>query len=253
MASNAEFNGFKRVTGSTTSRLKIVSGAGAGVQAQDRLYIGAAALTQEGANPAAVLMGYGTSTTRVVSGDASAKFISFYTEGNGDSQYGAYFRHYVSTAAISNDCLRAFATVNNVAAATVRGAHISLSMGASGTVTGLGAALECTLHIPTTAGQTGTIYAVKAAINSDGAASDPAGATTLAYFAAVNQGDATGGADVDDDAALIHIDGHTIGNGNLIEAVGTAYALSEFTHSIRIKVGGTAYYIPISNLAGSAT
>lgn len=195
----------------------------------------------------------GQTSDRITSSAASeSKFRGIY-EFNHDGGYGWYTRSYVSTAALSADAFRAYGTVENVAAATVRGAHISLSMGTSGTVTGLGCALEATLHIPSTAGQTGTIYAIKAAINSDAATSDPAGATTLAYFAAVNQGDATGGADVDDDAALFHIDGHTIGNGNLVEAVGTAYALSEFTHSIRIKFGSTLYYIPISNLAASAT
>jgi len=167
--------------------------------------------------------------------------------------YGVYFRSYVRTAAISADAFRAFNTVLDVAAGTARGAHVSLSFGTSGTITGLGAAIEATLHLPSTAGAAGTLYGVKSAINSDAATSDPAGATTLAYFAAVNQGDATGGADVDDDVVLLDISGHTIQNGNLVEAVGTAYALSEFTHSIRIKIGGTLYYIPISNLAASAT
>jgi hypothetical protein len=204
---------------------------------------------------ALVLANNTTSARALVNDTANHKFVSrYYDNGatSGDAT-GDYLRLYISGAGGGGDALRSFATVSDVAAATVRGAHISLSMGTSGTVTGLGAAIEATLHIPSTAGQTGTLYALKAAINSDAATSDPAGATTLAYFAAVNQGDATGGADVDDDAALIHIDGHTIGNGNLVEAVGTAYALAELTHSIRIKIGSTAYYIPISNLAASAT
>lgn len=170
-----------------------------------------------------------------------------------DGGYGFYTRSYVRTAAISADAGRIYGTVHNVAAATARGLHASLSFSDTGTVTGLGAAIEATLHIPNQAAQSGTLYAVKAAINSDGSTSDTAGATTVAYIGAVNQGDATGGADVDDDAVLVHIDGHTIANGNLVEAVGTAYALSEFTHSLRIKFGSTLYYIPLSNLAGSAT
>lgn len=170
-----------------------------------------------------------------------------------DGGYGVYTRSYVRTAAISGDAARIYGTVHNVAAATARGLHASLSFSDTGTVTGLGAAIEATLHIPNQATQSGSLYAVKAAINSDGATSDPAGATVLAYLGAVNQGNATGAADVDDDAVLVHIDGHTIGNGNLVEAVGTAYALAEFTHSIRINIGGTLYYIPVSNLAASAT
>lgn len=191
-----------------------------------------------------------TPVATTASGDSMFRVI---TGLDHDSTYGAYFRSYVRTAAISGDAFRAFNTVLDVAAGTARGAHVSLSFNASGTVTGLGCALEATLHVPSTAGMAGTVYAVKAAINSDAATSDPAGATTIAYFAAVNQGNATGGADVDTDAVLFHIDGHTISNGNLIEAVGTAYALSELTHSIRIKAGGTLYYIPISTTAASAT
>ncbi len=197
----------------------------------------------------------GSSSSPVVVDTAGHKFNSMYFDSGATSgeAVGLYDRLYLTGAGGEGIALRGFASVTDVAAANARGAHISLSFGASGTVTGLGAALEATLHIPSGGGAAGTLYAVKAAINSDGANSDPAGATTLAYFAAVNQGNATGGADVDDDAVLIDIDGHTIGNGNLVEAVGTAYALAEFTHSLRIKIGGTLYYIPISNLAASAT
>lgn len=167
--------------------------------------------------------------------------------------YASYERAYIDTAAISSDNKRLFATVNNVIAGTVRGLHCSLSFGTSGTITGLGVAAEFTLHIPSTAGQTGTLAPIKLAINSDASTSDPAGATSLSYIRIDNQGDATGGADVDDDVNLIDLSGHTVGNGNLVSAVGTAYALAEFTHSIRIKIGDTLYYIPISNLAASAT
>lgn len=192
-------------------------------------------------------------STPVATNAASQSMVRMIFGLDHDGGYGFYTRSYVRTAAISADAARIYGSVHNVAAATARGLHASLSFGDTGTVSGLGAAIEATLHIPNSATQAGTLYAVKAAINSDGSTSDPAGATVLAYFAAVNQGDATGGADVDDDAVLLHIDGHTIGNGNLVEAVGTAYALAEFTHSIRIKIGGTLYYIPISNLAASAT
>lgn len=202
---------------------------------------------------AVIKMGSTTAGQRLASSAASQSMIREVFELDHDSGYGHYTRSYIATAAISADAFRAFATVEDVAAATVRGAHISLSMGASGTVTGLGCALEATLHIPTTAGQTGTIYAVKAAINSDGAASDPAGATTLAYFAAVNQGDATGGADVDDDAVLLHIDGHTIADDNMVDSAATEYALAEITHGIKIKVGSTTMWLLASTTNPKST
>ena len=167
--------------------------------------------------------------------------------------YGGYFRSYVRTAGISADAFRAYGTVHNVAAATVRGAHISLNFSDTGTVTGLGCALEATLHIPNQATQAGTLYAVKAAINSDGSTSDPAGATNLAYFAAVNQGDATGGADVDDDAVLFHIDGHTIADDNMVDEKATEYALAEISHGIKIRVGSTTMWLLASTTNPKST
>ena len=241
------FHGWRRVKDYTGSALVVTSNE------QNRLDIGNATLTQEGGASSALLLGMGNSTTRAQSATADAKFLSFYTEGDGDGIYGAYFRHYIGTAGISNDALRAFGTVQNVAAATARGIHASLSFGASGTVTGLGAAIEATLHIPDDATQAGTLYGVKSAINSDGATSDPAGATTLAYFAAVNQGNATGGADVDDDAVLFHIDGHTVGDDNMVDTAATEYALSEITHGIKCKVGSTIVWLLASSTNPKST
>lgn len=235
------FNGFAREVDRSGTVLSVKS------EDQRRFELGSATLTQEGGASSALLLGLGNSTTRAKTGTASAKFLSFYTESNADGVYGVYFRHYLSTAGISNDCLRAFGTVNNVAAGTARGAHVSLSFGDTGTVTGLGAALEATLHIPNQATQAGTLYAVKAAINSDGATSDTAGATTVAYFAAVNQGNATGGADVDDDAVLFDIDGHTIGSGNMVEASTTE---ANYSHSVRVKIAGSLYYMMLASAAG---
>lgn len=170
-----------------------------------------------------------------------------------DGAYGVYFRSYVRAAAISADAFRAFNTVQNVAAATARGAHVSLSFGDSGQVSGLGAVIEATLHMRSTAGAAGTLYGVKSAIHSDAATSDPAGATTLAYFAAVNQGDATGGADVDDDAVLFHIDGHTVGDDNMVDTAATEYALSEITHGIKVKVGSTVLWLLASSTNPKST
>ena len=172
---------------------------------------------------------------------ASGNFSQLYatTPATSGDVRAQYTRLYFTGAGGSGEALRAFATVDDVAANTVRGAHVSLSFDATGSVTGLGAALESTLHINNSGGATGTLYAIKAAINSDGAASDPVGATSLAYFAAVNQGDATGGADVDDDAVLIDIVGHTIGSGNMVHANAALAA----THLIKIRISGTIYYL----------
>ncbi len=194
----------------------------------------------------ALVMGIGNSTQRAVSTVASSKFLSFYFEQLAAGGYGLYVRQYLSTAGIDGDAARFYGTVNNVAASTARGAHISLNFADSGTVTGLGVALECTLHIPNDATQSGTLAALKVAINSDGSTSDPAG-SALSYIYVANQGDATGGADVDDDAALFDITGHTIATGNMVAASATE---ANYSHSVRVRINGTSYYMMLASAEG---
>lgn len=248
-----EFNGFKRVFGETNTNVGIFTD-NESTGSDARILFGDKVLAQQGADPNVALFGLGNSTTRVQQNTASAKFASFYTETTAADTYGFYWRHYLSTTAgISGDAMRAFCTVNNIAAGTARGLHASLSFGTSGTVTGLGCAIEATLHIPNDASQAGTLYGVKSAINSDGATSDPAGATTLAYFAAVNQGDTTGDDDVDTDAVLVDVQGHATGTGTLFQTTTTAYTLGEITNSLKIKVGGTIYHLLASTTGAQAT
>lgn len=172
--------------------------------------------------------------------------------GTSDSRL-MYLRQRYGIAGANGETLRVFSTVTDVAAATVRGAHISLSFGDSGTVTGLGAALETTVHVPSSGAMAGTVYGVKSAIHADAATSDPAGATTLAFFAAVIQGDATGDDDVDDDAVLFHIDGVDIADGKLVDTPATGYEEADITHGIKIKVNSTILYLLASTAAPSAT
>jgi len=201
-------------------------------------------VTQEGAAPGAVIMGTGTSTTRLKVATAE-KFKSFYQEStvtSGES-VALYDRLYVSGAGGEGIGARIFTTVNDVAATNARGAHISLSYGTSGTVTGLGAAIEATLHVPSTAGMAGTNYAIKAAINSDAATSDPAGATSIAFFGVVNQGDATGAADVDDDAVLFDLSGFTSGAAKMWYD-NTSNAADEF---IKVRTPSGIRYLVLSD------
>lgn len=200
-------------------------------------------------NPSgALMMGAGTSTSRVKTDVSGAKFVSVYSENSNtsDAGYGFYWRHYVSGAGASGDALRAYGTVQNVAAGTVRGAHISLSFASTGTVTGLGVALECTLHIANQATQAGTLAPLKLAIHSDGSTSDPAG-SALSYIRVDNQGDSTGGADVDDDAFLFDIQGHTIATGNMVAASTTE---ANYSHSIKIRVASTTLYLMCASAEG---
>ena len=197
----------------------------------------------------ALLMGAGNSSNRVLTTVANTKFLSFYLENSatsGDNR-AMYLRLYLSGAGGGGEALRVFTTVNNVAASTAHGAHISLNFGTSGTVTGQGIAMRATLHLPTTAlASNVSMAAVQAEIYSDGATSDPGGSTLLSYFRVVNGGNTTGGADVDDDAVLFDIQGHTIGNGNMIEEAVTE---ANYSHCIKIRIGSTLYYMMLANAA----
>ena len=248
MATSATHNGVKRVIGSSTSLLEILSQGGR------RMDFGSVTLTSAGADSGAVLHGLGTSSGRVTTGTAGKKFMSYYTESSAtsDDSRGFYMRHYILGVGGGGEAIRSYATVLNVAASTARGAHISLDFGATGTVTGLGVALECTLHIPNQGTQTGTLTALQLAINSDGSTSDPSGAL-LSYIRCSNQGDTTGDDDVDTDVNLFNITGHATGTGTLFQATTTGYVLSEITHSLKVVVGGTTLHLLASTLGAQAT
>lgn len=194
----------------------------------------------------------GTTASPIASSAANQSMVRLVFDFDHDGGYGLYTRSYISTAAVSADAARVFGTVNNVAAATARGAHISLSFGATGTVSGLGVALECTLHIPDQGTQAGTMAPLKLAINSDGDDSDPSGAV-LSYIRVDNQGNANGIADVDDDAFLFDIQGHTIADDNMVDAAATAFDGSDFTHGIKVRVGATTMWLVASTTNPKST
>lgn len=196
-----------------------------------------------GGATAALVFGAGTSASPATTATADKNFLDFRTQStatSGDAR-GIYNRLYLAGAGVSGESLRSFTTVNNVAAATAHGAHISLSFGATGTITGQGIATRSTLHLKDEAlASNVTMAALQAEIYSDGANSDPGGSTKLSYLRCVNDGHANGIADVDDDANLIEIIGHTIGAGNMVVA---EVDETKFSHKIRINIGGTTYYL----------
>lgn len=196
-----------------------------------------------GGATSALVFGAGTSASPATTATADKNFLDFRTQStatSGDAR-GIYNRLYLAGAGVSGESLRSFTTVNNVAAATAHGAHISLSFGATGTITGQGIATRSTLHLKDEAlASNVTMAALQAEIYSDGASSDPGGSTKLSYLRCLNDGHADGIADVDDDANLIEIIGHTIGAGNMVVA---EVDETKFSHKIRINIGGTTYYL----------
>ena len=187
----------------------------------------------------------GTSSARIVEDTADMKFVSLYFDcgaASGDAR-GIYNRLYITGAGGGGESLRSFTTVEDVAAATAHGAHVSLSLGASGSLTGQGIAVRATLHMPTTAlpASNVTYAAIEAEVWSDGAASDPAG-NKLSILLVGNNGDGTGAADVDDDCALLDFRGWTAGTGNMLHA--NAAATGNHSGSIKVRwPDGTVKYL----------
>lgn len=196
------------------------------------------------------LLVHGSSSDKVIDDTADVKFISLYSDcgaTSGDSR-GMYLRHYITGAGGGGEAARIFTTVDDVSGATAHGAHISLNFDTTGKITGLGVAARATLHIPNQAMSGGGHYAaVQAEIYSDGANSDPAGMITLAAFRVVNDGNAGGIADVDDDAVLFEFAGWTPGSGNLISAAGAEPTWTDKTRQIRCKLpdGSLTYLVAV--------
>lgn len=193
----------------------------------------------------ALLHGVGASTKRPINQVADKNFLEYYLEnkaGTGSTR-GLYMRLYHTAAGADGEAVRLFTTVQDVAAANAKGAHISLSFGASGSVTGEGIASRNTLQVPDHALGGGTYAAHEAEIWSDGASSDPSTATELSLFRAVLGGNATGIGKADLKAALISLVGNAIGAGKIMAAQSAAAV----THTLRIFVNGTPYYLMVSD------
>ena len=188
----------------------------------------------------------GSSSSPVTDDTADTKFMSLYWDcgaTSGDAR-GIYNRLYITGAGGGGESLRTFTTVDDVAAATAHGAHISINFGSTGSVTGQGIASRNTVHVPDAALSGGTYAATQAEIWSDGSSSDISGATEFSFLRFVNGGDSTGVGNVDDNAFLFAINGGSVGSGNLMAAK-TAAAVS---HTIRIKgPDGNTYYLMVSD------
>lgn len=140
------------------------------------------------------------------------------------------------------------AVLKNTTMANHIGSTFDLSFGATGKVTSLAVAAQAVLHIPNQAMSGGGVYTpLQAEIYSDGAASDPAGMTTLAFIRILASGNATGIADVDDDANLFSFEGMTAGAGNLISAAGDEPTWTGKTRQIRCKLpsGDPVYLVAV--------
>lgn len=185
----------------------------------------------------ALLMGIGTSADPATTAVADKNFIEMRTQSSATSgsSRGLYWRHNLSGAGQSGEAIRAFTDLTG-AVATARGEHVSLQAGATGYVTGLGAGLDAQLYLKNEAlHANGTYSVLNAEIYSEGATTDPAGATSMSFFRAVMGGNATGIGAVDDKAYLLRMEGNAVGAGNMVVASITE---ANYSHAARCHLEG---------------
>lgn len=189
----------------------------------------------------------GTSTTA----DLRLVNIAYHNEATSGDNRAVYARHYFEGTGGGGETLRAYSDIVGVVCGTVHGAHISLGMGESttgGAITGLGVAMRATLGLPDVALASGGTYAaIMPEIYSFGANSDAGAVTELSYIRCVNDGNASGIADVDDDAYLLVVTGGTTGSGNLVVASTTE---ANYAYSVRCKLNGTDAYMMFASASG---
>lgn len=200
---------------------------------------------------AGLILGGGESADPVATPVAGQKMASFYTKntGGGDSD-GLYWRHYLAGAGQSGEALRAFATVEGVAAANARGAHISLNFSAYATskVTGEGRAVKATLHIPNGAMPAGGSYsALQAEIYCDGNDSDPGAVTEFAVMDFTVQGGNSTAQGRVKNLLSLHVPTGEEAAGNMhISTITAATMNAACTEALRVRVNGNIRYIPLA-------
>lgn len=193
-------------------------------------------------NANAVLGGSGTSSSPLIDATASPNFLGFWVKSSAASgtARGIYMRLYV-TAGAGGEAGRFYTTnESNTPADTVNGVHCSLSFGSSaGNVTGQGAAGRFTLHVPARSlGGTTAVIQADMDIPTSGALDG-----TAAFIRCTAMG--AGVAAMDTSGYFFVIDGLTANTNKLLRAA----APGTLAASLRCKVGGTTYYLPLYSAA----
>lgn len=187
-----------------------------------------------------LLLGVGTSASPATSSTANDKFVEIRAETtatSGDNRL-MYLR-YSLNGATGGECIRAF-TKLEAAGTTVRGAHISLDVASGGSASGLGAGMDSQILVHNGALTGGTYAVLNAEIYSAGSSTDVSAVTQISLLRGVLGGDATGAANVDDNAFLITLTGGSISSGNIVE---TETDETKFSHKIRCSFNGTTLYL----------
>lgn len=122
-----------------------------------------------------------------------------------------------------------------------------VTYGASGRTDGLGSSFvaEMTLSAGTSSG---TYAPVEIELNLGTGALT--GTATSLLYASVNGADK---ATFDTSGYLMTVAGVTAGAAKMFSTIGTTAALADFTHGLRVKVGGADYFIPLITAAEFAS
>lgn len=199
----------------------------------------------------ALLHGSGTTADPTTTATENSNFLGYFVEStatSGDAR-GLYARLYISGAGGSGEAVRAYTTVNNVAAATggtVNGAHISLNVtGASGAISGSANALRATLDFASTAGIIGGACAV-ARFDSN-IATGPTVPTGAAFIALNNLGtqDLDYAISIENPSSAMVADAGTGANSPGLAGGGVA------AKALKIRVDGVDYWIGLFSSNGS--
>ena len=134
------------------------------------------------------------------------------------------------TAAGSGETIRAFSVVSGAAAVggTINGAHISMEVNTGGSIGGAGNALRATLGGTATT-QTGTLAVIQADTNFGAGVTVP---STASFIRVTDSGATTG--------AITNL-------FNLPSALVPTKTAAAVSHTIKIMVGSTPYYLMVSN------
>ena len=134
------------------------------------------------------------------------------------------------TAAGAGETLRAFSVVTGAQGSgqTTNGAHISMSVNTGGSISGAGNALRATLGVAAGVTPGGTVAAIQADSDVGAAGILPA---TAAWIRFTNSGAGTGLSNL----------------FNLPAAMVPVKSAAAVTHTIKIIVDGTPYYLMVSN------
>jgi hypothetical protein len=192
------------------------------------------------------LVGSGTNADPATTSTADKNFVDIRAETTATSgtNRNIYARTDFSGAGGSGETVRANSVIT-AAAAGVHGLHGSVEAKAGGSVTGLGAGVRGGFLARDSAlAGGGTYCAVHADLYATGASTDISPATEVSLIRCNLDGDATGIANMDDNAFLLTLDGGSNGAGNIAGAAGNEPTWAGVTYQLRCKINGVVGYIP---------